>query len=384
MNTFSTSEFNQLLEHPRQLVLSLYMPTTRGGPQSQQNRTRLNNLLRMSETQLLALDVAEQQRKTLLAPIRELVDLPVRMQTGDGLAIFAASDVVRTYHLPIAVPELVTLDMCFHVTPLLPLLSMQHPWAILALSKDRIRLLCGTRAALHELPLPDVPHSLAEALHYDEFEKQHQLHSGVGVHGSRGERSAIFHGQGDHSDVEKEELRRFFRMVDHGLVRALANQRMPLVLAGVAYETAIYREQTMYPQVVNGSVTGNPDDLDADELAERGWSLVEPNWTQEQHAALDRYSTLAGSGLTATQLDEIIPAAVGGRIDTVLIGLGQQVWGRFNADDQRARISAEREPGDTELLNMIVVETLAHHGRVFAVPLDHMPVAAAVAAMFRY
>src|SRR5687767_1728134 len=101
MNAFSMADLKTLIDQPAQLALSLYMPTFRAGAETQQNRTRLHNLLRAAEAQLAAQHVAEAERTTLLAPIRALLDVPEPLQRGDGLALFSAPEFLRLYHLPI-------------------------------------------------------------------------------------------------------------------------------------------------------------------------------------------------------------------------------------------------------------------------------------------
>jgi hypothetical protein len=384
MDAFSAADLKTLIDQPRQLALSLYMPTFRAGAETQQNRTRLHNLLRTVEAQIAAHHVAEADQAMLLAPIRRLLDVPEPMQRGDGLALFTARDFQHVYHLPIAFAEQVTLDTRFQVTPLLPLLMTQDAWAVLALSQQHVRLLRGTRNQLREIPLPDVPHSLAEALRYDEFEKQHQLHAGVGTHGSQGARGAIFHGQGDHSDEEKDELVRFFRVLDRAVQQALGDAHIPLVLAGVAYEGAIYREVTTYPHVVDGGVWGNADDLRPDELCARAWPLVEPNFMQAQQGAIARYADLAGTDRTSTDLYELVAAARNGQIDTLLLADGQQAWGRVDDATAALRMSAKPQADDDDVLNIVAAQTIMHRGAVYALDPEHMPTAGPVAAILRY
>ena len=111
----------------------------------------------------------------------------------------------------------------------------------MALSQNQVRFFFGNQFSIQELELPEeVPASLAEALKYDDPEKQLQYHSG-----DRGN-SPIYRGQGVGTTDNKEEIKRFFLKVDRGLQSALNEENTPLILAGVEYLLPIYQEINSY------------------------------------------------------------------------------------------------------------------------------------------
>ncbi|HXT22513.1 MAG TPA: hypothetical protein VN923_17300, partial [Thermoanaerobaculia bacterium] len=164
----------------------------RPASESFQNRTRLKNLLRQAEEQLVAR--GDSGVEELLAPGRELMgDTAFWQHPSDGLALFLAPGV--THHFQAGEPfrELAIAGDRFHLTPLLPLLNGNGHFHLLALSQKDVRLYMGDRETLHEVELRGVPRSVEEALHYEVSEHSLQFHSTPATPqtiGSRGRPSA--------------------------------------------------------------------------------------------------------------------------------------------------------------------------------------------------
>ena len=148
------------------LCISIFMPTFRTGAESQQNQIRFRNLLRTAEEKLLAGGLRPQEIKRLLEPAQALPgNVLFWRRQSDGLALFLSADLFRSFCLPESFDELDRRYADnFHIKPLLPLLSGDRRFYILALSQKEIRLLEGTGQNVQEIELESVPKSLAEAL----------------------------------------------------------------------------------------------------------------------------------------------------------------------------------------------------------------------------
>jgi hypothetical protein len=388
MAILSKSELRALIEQPHSPCVSLFMPTHRMGAEVQQDPTRLKNLLREAEQQLLARGLRRPEAEALLDPAHRLVpQLDFWQHQSDGLAVFLAPDVFRTYRLPFEVEELVVVADRFHIKPLLPLFSADGQFYVLALSQNDIRLLQGTRFSVHEMELKDVPTSLAEALRYDDFEKQLQYHTATQSPGGRGgERPAVYFGQGAESDEAKTNLLRYFQQVDEGVCQTLGDARAPLVLAGVEYLHPLYREASHYANVMAEGIPGNPEDLSAEELHARAWTIVEPVFQAAQRVAVDRYHQLAGSRSPQASADlaTIVPAAYYGRVETLFVARDQQRWGVFDPESNQVVVHPSPEEGDEDLLDFTAAHTVLNGGMVYAVESDQVPDHAPAAAIFRY
>lgn len=275
----------------------------------------------------------------------------------------------------------------FHIKPLLPLLSGDGRFYVLALSQNEVRLIQGTRYSVSEVDLEGVPESLAEALRYNDPEKRLQFHTSTRTPGGKGERPAMFHGHGVASaDDPKDYISRYFHRVDEGLRDFLQGEQALLVLAGVDYLLPIYREVNTYPHLVDEGIEGNPEELRAEELHERAWAIVQPLFLIAQKEAAAQYRQLAGAGSeqASNDLKEIIRAAYHGRVETLFVAVGLQQWGTFDPNTNAVQLHEEAEPDDEDLLDFAAVHALLNGGTVYAVEPEKAPAEALLAAVFRY
>jgi hypothetical protein len=382
MDLLNKDEIGALIDERGNLCVSMYLPTHRLGPETRQDPIRLKNLLKQAEERLRNNGLRRADAEEILEPARKLLSDRVFWQhQSDGLAVFASPKTFHSYRLPFSFTELVVVTDRFHVKPLLPLLSGDGRFYVLALSQKQVRLLQGTRHSVGEVNLEDVPTSLAEALGGEERERQLQLHTAA-----RGG-SAIFHGHGSAGDESehKKDLLRYFKQIDRGLQDLVCAERIPLVLAGVDYLLPIYREANTCAQLMDEGIVGNPDGLSARELHDQAWSILEPHFARAQARASAKYRELAGTGKTSGDLKKIIPSAYQGRVDALFVAVGVQQWGAFEANAGELEVHESRQPGDQDLLDLAAVQTLTHAGDVYAVTPDEIPDSRSpVAAVFRY
>jgi hypothetical protein len=164
MDVSSSADVKALSEERSGRHVSLYAPTHRAGPETQQDPIRLENLVREAEEHLIAGGLRAPNAQELLAPAEKLVqDSLLWRHHSDGLAIFLSAETARHYRLPLGFDELLVVAESHHITPLLPLLSRDGRFYILAISRNEARLLQGTGYGVDEVDLEGVPTSLAVA-----------------------------------------------------------------------------------------------------------------------------------------------------------------------------------------------------------------------------
>jgi hypothetical protein len=358
--------------------VSVFLPTHRAGPEVQQAPIRLKNLLREATEALQTDGVGAPTIKSLLAPWWRLLDDALFWQyQSDGLALYSRPGWWRSLRVPLDLPELAVVADRFHVSPLLPLLTGDGHFLLLALSQHQVRLLEGTRDRLEEVDLPGVPLGVRDALLGEEAQKQLQVYvadrGGVAARG-------IFHGHGSPGDVQEERVLRYFREVDRALGEVLAGERAPMVLAAVEHLAPLWRKATTYPHLVEETIAGNPEDLGLHELHPRAWAVVEPLFLQAQREAAARYHQLAGTGRTSKDPREIIRAAEHGRVDTLFAA--QQPTGP-SADGGGVPVNDEGS-GLQDLRERATVATLVKGGAVYLLPAGEVPGGGSAAAIFRY
>lgn len=387
MKPLTRGELESLMEHREDPCVSIYSPMVKAGPETQQNPIRFKNLVRQAESALRERGLDEKEAETLLAPAIDLIDdHPFWQHQATGFAAFLSGGLVRWYRLPIEVRELAVVEDRFHLKPLLPFLSGDGRFYVLALSQKRVRLLEATRHSVRELDLEregGLPISLNDALGYELEERHLQLHTGTRP-SSGASGAAVYHGQGGGEDDAKAEIQKFFNLLDNGVKDLLADKDAPLVLAGVEFLLPIYRNVTGHGRVVEGGVVGNPDNLSAEELHEKAWPVVEPVFSRAQEAASERFHDLLGTGQASKDFDDVVTAAHDGRIETLFVALGTRRWGSYDPEKREVELSEDNGPGTEDLVDFAALQTLRKGGQVFAVSPENVPEGEAVAAVYRY
>jgi hypothetical protein len=81
-------------------------------------------------------------------------------------------------------------------------------------------------------------------------------------------------------------------------------------------------------------------------------------------------------------VEEVVPASVSGRVDTLFVALGRQVIGRFDPENNSVQVNDEAAGRD--LLDLAAARTLQNGGTVYAVEAGAVPGEGDTAAIFRY
>jgi hypothetical protein len=383
MELLPREELKTLVKRREGPCISIYLPTHRVFPETRQDPIRFKNLLREAEERLKTVGLRSSDVRKLLKPGKSLIKDGLFWQhQADGLATYISSDLFYRYRLPFKFDELLVVTDRFHIKPLLPLFSHEGRFYILALSQNEVRFFQCTRYSVKEMEIENAPRSLSEALKYDDPEKQLQFHTRTPAAG--GERAAMFHGHGVGKDDAKDNILRFFHLLDLGLYALIGKENAPLVLAGVDYLFPIYREANSYPHLVEDGISGNPESLKPESLHDQAWEIVEPQFHKAQQEAISRYRQFAGRERASNRISEIVPGAYDGRIDILLAAVGTQQWGVFDSKMRQVHLHHEPEPGDEDLLDFAAVHTYLNGGTVYALKSEEMPDKTPLAAIFRY
>lgn len=376
-------KLTELAKHREWPTVSIHMTIHRGNDSARQNLIRYKNLLKEAQSSLRQHGMRPAEIETFLCAAKKLAEDASMWRSGDarGLAVLLGKSTNHVLRLDIEVPEAVMTGDRFLIRPLLPALDKGERFFVLALSKNRVRLLEGGRSQITEVDVAGMPKSLADALKYDDYERQVQFHSRTPGLGGGGRRAAIFHGQGSASDAEKASLSRYFRMIDQGLKEFLVDSSPPLLLAGVDYLLPIYRSVNSYPGLVELALTGNPDDTPASELHVEALDLLEPYFRAEIERDLANFESLLGTGIASNDIEVILSAACEGRIKTLFVSPDSTTYGHFDTSISRVRIEDEPSPVTQDLMNFAAIETLTRGGSIHTLKPQDSPTAAAI---FRY
>ena len=380
IDIITSQDLQQLASTVAEHCVSIFLPTHRAGPDQAQDPIRLKNLLARATDELTSLGQRSPDVERLLAPAAGLLHDPsFWAHLDNALALYLSDGSMIAFRLPEPVDELVVTADRFHLKPLIPSLATGRMFYVLALSQHQVRLLRGDPLQITEIKLGDIPHSLAEEL-FDHRERQLQSHSASRV--GPGRITATFHGRGSAKDSTKTDLARFFRAVDDGIVHLISDHSTPLVLAGVDYLLAAYRQASRYPRIVGTGIEGNPEHLSPAELHSRAWPLVGPLMDTDRTAATEAF--LAGAAPTSTRLPDVAAAAHEGRVDTLFVPMDTERWGAFDFAGRLVDRHDTRQAGDRDILDAATIDTLTHGGIVYAVPHNHIPGTGLVAATLRF
>ena len=385
MENLTLEQLLKLAQQSQDPSISIYLPTHRAGPDTQQDPIRFKNLVREAERQLQERGMGARDAADFLHAAQKLLeDSSFWRHQYDGLAAFLAAGDFHAFRLPFGVEEMLTVASSYYVKPILPLFTNNGHYYVLAISQNDVRLFEGTRHSIGQIDLPeDTPQSLDEALQFDDPEKQLQFHTGTPQGGGR---DAMFHGHGAGEEDQKGRLERYFNLVDNGLRELLQAQQAPLVLAGVDYLLPIYRKVSEYAQIVPDGIEGSAERMRADELQEHAWQIVEPYFRRETEEVIAQYRQLAGTGKVSSQIEEVVAAAHFGRVDKLILAADTPVWGVFDRESGKVlhRQEGRSDEDDLALTDFAATQTLQNGGTVYALSQKEMPADSPVIAVLRY
>ncbi len=371
--------YAELAAQHAQPCVSLYTSDCFALNDAQQCLPRLKKALRNAESAFRNAPMTAEEAGKLLESNWLTMGQSARAHlSAQGLALFMSRDFFGYCHLPATVADHVAVGREFLVRPLLPLVPTDDRFFVLALSQKHVRLFEGSRSAIRERTMQDLPGTFREDVEGLPFERQYQMHTASSP--AARQKGAIFHGP---SLQHKDRLIHFFRSVDRSVADSLKGQQAPLIVATVDYLFPIYQEANTYPHLPDENIGGNPDLWPPDALHAAAWKIAE-KWLREAGArAFAMYNEHVNTPLTSTNLREILAAAEQGLVRFLFLASTGERWGR-PAPPETIHVHAEQEAGDEELLNLAAVLTLRHGGLVRVVPREQLGEGADMAAVFRF
>jgi protein required for attachment to host cells len=339
--------------------VSIYMPSHRTGREIRQDITRLKNHVREVERGLGAQGLRQDQIASLLGDVQEkLEDIEFWNHQDNGLAVFVEPGRTRYLHLPCALDDESHVDIRYHVKPLIPLLMRDARFYVLAADHNQVTLYTANRYGMREIRDERIPESARPLV-----DVNRRAAPTVGALGATDENAP---------ELQQVEIVDFAAHVANGVDGVLSGQQAPLVLAADDKLLGHLRQHLKYPQLVEEGIREHPRSLGPEALHEKAYQLVRGTLDQDRLEAIERFHARRGDpndGRASDRLEDIVPAAVFGRVDTLILAPGESALGRFDADGMTVR--RESEPGQGEVMDLVdfaVAETLANGGAVYTLP----------------
>lgn len=380
---FSQEEFNLLADKQETDCISIFIPTHRAGKEVDvgQDRLTLKNCLQEISAQLSQYIHSEADIEELLRPAKLLLDdVHFWRNQSDGLAIFISKGEMQYYTLPLHFKRYTYISNHFYMKPLIPFFNGDGSFYLLKLSQQEVGFFEASRHAITEILITDlVPDNIAELI--DQDNKQKSLQSRSGQDSSNGE---LYHGHGSGKDGHNKEIEKFFRAIDDGLIHLISDKEAPLVLACLNQYYPIYKEITNYNNLYSKFVSGNPEDEDLMLLHEKAWLLMKDLFQQNRTNKVKEFQNLLNSGKVSSETNDIICAAVEGRVDTLFIEVSNEIYGLYDKEN-RTLIIDQTKNGNVSLTNLAAVKSYTQGAEVYLVSPDEMPLkGSAMNAIFRY
>jgi hypothetical protein len=364
--------------------VSLYMPTHRSYPDNQKDPLVYKGLVKEMEASL--------QGKYPQGQISQLVDRFRALQDdrdfwncrSDSLAVLASSDMFQTFDLQRPVPQLVVVADSFHIKPLLRILQSADRFQILCLNRDEVKLFEGNRDALTQIELEGVPTSLTEALGEELTEPQLRV-SSYGMRGSGSTDKAMYHGQGSRKEEIRNDMLRFFRVVDRAVLANYSRpSALPLLLAALPEHHAEFRSVSHNSFLMKDGLMFDASSMSTDELRLHAWKKIEPIYLERLRKLVERCQSAKAQSQGSDELAEVVPAALDGRIESLLIEAGRQIPGKIDAEARAMQAGEITDPDTDDVLDDLAEIVLRTSGEVVIVPSERMPSKTGLAAIYRF
>jgi hypothetical protein len=159
---------------------------------------------------------------------------------------------------------------------------------------------------------------------------------------------------------------------------------MPLLLATLPEHQHLFRAVSRNPLLMPGTIDVHPGALSNDELRERAWQLVLPQYLERLNGLIDQFGESRAKDLGGADVAEVARAAAAGRVSTLLIEADRVIPGRFDSETGAIAFAPLGDPDVGDLLDDLGEHALKTGSEVVIVPAERMPTDTGIAAIYRF
>ena len=280
---------------------------------------------------------------------------------GRSLAIFLTPTSALELRLPNELEAQFAVGDRFAITSLLRAVTFPQAAFVLALSQNGARLVeVSADGPAQELPVADMPGDAASVS---------RLTSIAGP--TQGGRL-----QGD--EGRKVRIAQYARAVDRALRPLLNGETLPLIIAATEPILSIYRQNSSYAHVAEDAITGNPDALTEEQLADSAREILDAIYAKDLKELHETFFELQANGLASSDLSDLARAAAFGAIDILAIDMNAEVAGSVT-DGGALELDTEHDA-----LEDIARRALLSGAQVLALREDDMPGELQATGILRY
>ena len=384
MALITKKEIEELEGIHSESCISIFIPTHRADEEVLKGKDtlKLKNQLKEVRNKLENEEMGPREIDTLIAPIQELLDESgFWRHQSDGLAIFRSDSFFKKYTLPVYFEAFNYVANRFYLKPLLPMFTGDGNFYVLALELEEVRLYEQTRHSIAEVVVDDlIPSRMEDRVGYDYEPKSLQYKSQADAQGR-----AMYHGHAEGDRDRKNEIARYFRAIDKGLMTLLKDDNVPMIVASQDYLFSIYKEENSYQYLLDDPINCNLSETDKFLLHEMAWEKVAPIFDEERKEKVETFKQYDGTGRTSSEIEQVVPAALEGKIDTLFVQNNADIWGIYDPEKRHVRVDEEPLPSSVSLLNKAAIKIFLNGGKVYLLEKDEMPNPnSKVNALYRY
>lgn len=378
----SKSQIESLHHIHQPYCISIYIPTHRAGNEvlQKQDKLVLKNQIKEVTRKLEAHGLTSLEIENRLDPIKKMfIDTEFWRHQSEGLAIFLAKDVFEIFLLPIHFDVFNFVGEEFYLKSLLPIFSGDGNFYLLALDLENINLYECSRYIINKLDTKDIlPSQMEEVVGFEYEQKNLQVRSQQKGQGT-------YHDAGSANEERKNEIKRFFKAINKGLVKSLNRQNIPLLVASQEYLFPIYKEVNTYRQLISKPIKCNPSSLNVFALQELAWEAVKPIFDKEKFNKIAQFKANQDTDKTSSLLKDILQGALSGKVDTLFCEESEDFSGIFDPEKNKVILYDSEHSPDFSLMNLAAVQTFFNGGKVYILENEEMPNPyAKINALFRY
>jgi len=385
----SKEDLKKIAAYEAKTCVSIYMPVHRSGVEvnEMQDAIALKNNLRQVSRILAGKAEDQDSIAELLNAAHDLVEQrSFWNEQENGLALFISEGFFKWIKMPFTPKEELFVNHMFHIVPLLEMLEKDENFYLLHLSRHDARFYKGDAFDMNKVEVKGLPDGMNDVIHYEEKSgKQLMRRSGAGT-GKSAVQGASFHGHGTGLADDTEYVLQYLKEVDQTLwSEVLSTETSPLLLAGVDYLIAHYKQISHYRFIADETLIGNFEYEAEPALFDKAKEKLSGYFEQPAKKALKTYyDNSSVGGLSSSFPEDVIPASFYGKVSDLFIQKNEHIWGTFDEMDNKLNIHEHQVHNDICLINKAVVKTIEHGGEVHVLEKESMPSDTKIAAFMRY
>lgn len=217
----------------------------------------------------------------------------------------------------------------------------------------------------------------------DQVTEAHQTVAAYG--GVGGDSMAMHHGHGGRKDQLDIDVDRFFRVIDRAILDHHSKpSELPLILAALPEHHGRFREISRNPFLLAEGVKIYPDATSINELRNRAWEALEPQYEQRIATLIEEFSLARSKRRGFEELEKGAELAAHGRVGTLLIDGSRHIPGRIDAETGQVQFGESGDFGFDDLLDDLGDLVLRKGGQTIVLPPDRMPTQTGAAIICRF